>query len=277
VVNAIKLSRAGLGAPEQPVGSFLFTGPTGVGKTEVARQLAAVLGVGFLRYDMSEYMEKHAVSRLIWAPPGYVGFDQGGLLTSAVRKNPHTVLLLDEIEKAHMDMFDILLQVMDRATLTDNNGREADFRNVILIMTSNAGARDISRKEIGFEKGYDVSRGMKEVERLFSPEFRNRLTEIVTFQRLPPNVMERIVDKLVGQMCTQLSAKNVSLQLTDKARSWLAKKGYDELFGARPLGRLLQRKVRQPLAEQILFGALENGGSVTIDEGPEDLVFAYNS
>jgi len=277
VVNAIKLSRAGLGAPEQPVGSFLFTGPTGVGKTEVARQLAAVLGVGFLRYDMSEYMEKHAVSRLIGAPPGYVGFDQGGLLTSAVRKNPHTVLLLDEIEKAHMDLFDILLQVMDRATLTDNNGREADFRNVILIMTSNAGARDISRKEIGFEKGYDVSRGMKEVERLFSPEFRNRLTEIVTFQRLPPNVMERIVDKLVGQMCTQLSAKNVSLQLTDKARSWLAKKGYDELFGARPLARLLQRKVRQPLAEQILFGALENGGSVTIDEGPEDLVFAYNS
>jgi ATP-dependent Clp protease ATP-binding subunit ClpA len=276
VVNAIKLSRAGLGAPEQPVGSFLFVGPTGVGKTEVARQLAAILGIGFLRYDMSEYMEKHAVSRLIGAPPGYVGFDQGGLLTSAVRKTPHTVLLLDEIEKAHMDLFDILLQVMDHATLTDNNGREADFRNVILIMTSNAGARDISRKEIGFEKGLDVTKGMKEVERLFSPEFRNRLTEIVTFQKLPPTVMEQIVDKFVGQLRVQLSAKNVTVALTDKARTWLAKQGYDEVFGARPLVRLIQRKVRQPLAEQMLFGALEQGGSVTIDEGPEGLVFVYS-
>ncbi|PKN30716.1 MAG: ATP-dependent Clp protease ATP-binding subunit ClpA, partial [Deltaproteobacteria bacterium HGW-Deltaproteobacteria-20] len=242
----------------------------------VARQLAAILGIGFLRYDMSEYMEKHAVSRLIGAPPGYVGFDQGGLLTSAVRKTPHTVLLLDEIEKAHMDLFDILLQVMDHATLTDNNGREADFRNVILIMTSNAGARDISRKEIGFEKGLDVTKGMKEVERLFSPEFRNRLTEIVTFQKLPPTVMEQIVDKFVDQLRVQLAAKNVTVALTDKARTWLAKQGYDEVFGARPLVRLIQRKVRQPLAEQMLFGALEQGGSVTIDEGPEGLVFLYS-
>ncbi len=273
VVNAIKLSRAGLGNPEQPVGSFLFVGPTGVGKTEVARQLASSLGIGFQRYDMSEYMEKHAVSRLIGAPPGYVGFDQGGLLTSAIRKTPHTVLLLDEIEKAHMDLFDILLQVMDHATLTDNNGREADFRNVILIMTSNAGARDISRKEIGFERSIDVTRGMKEVERLFSPEFRNRLTEIVSFAKLPPAVMEKIVDKFIDQLRVQLSEKNVTIHLTDAARAWLATDGYDEIFGARPLARLIQTKLRQPLAEEMLFGALEEGGTVEIDvkDGSLDL------
>ncbi|HNS99890.1 MAG TPA: ATP-dependent Clp protease ATP-binding subunit ClpA [Polyangiaceae bacterium] len=275
VVNAIKLSRAGLGMPNQPVGSFLFVGPTGVGKTEVARQLATLLGIGFLRYDMSEYMEKHAVSRLIGAPPGYVGFDQGGLLTSAIRKTPHTVLLLDELEKAHVDLFDILLQVMDRATLTDNNGREADFRNVILIMTSNAGARDMSRKGIGFEKGIDVTHGLKEVERLFSPEFRNRLTEIVTFHKLPPPVMEQIVDKFIGQLQQQLTDKNVAIDLTAHARSWLATQGYDEVFGARPLARLIQRKIRQPLAEQLLFGALEQGGSVTIDVKDDALVFSF--
>ena len=277
VVNAIKLSRAGLGAPNQPVGSFLFVGPTGVGKTEVARQLASILSIGFLRYDMSEYMEKHAVSRLIGAPPGYVGYDQGGLLTSAIRKTPHTVLLLDEIEKAHMDLFDILLQVMDHATLTDNNGREADFRNVILIMTSNAGARDMSRKEIGFERSMDVTRGMKEVERLFSPEFRNRLTEIVTFGKLPPSVMERIVDKFMDELRVQLSTKHVTIQLTASARTWLAKTGYDEVFGARPLARLIQTKLRQPLAEEMLFGSLEEGGNVEVDAQDDALTFSFTS
>jgi ATP-dependent Clp protease ATP-binding subunit ClpA len=276
VTNAIKLSRAGLGNPDQPVGSFLFTGPTGVGKTEVAKQLASVLGVGFLRYDMSEYMEKHTVSRLIGAPPGYVGFDQGGLLTSAIRKTPHCVLLLDEIEKAHSDLFDILLQVMDHATLTDNNGRQADFRNVILIMTSNAGARDMIRKSVGFNRTTDVSKSMKEVERLFSPEFRNRLTDIVTFDKLAPEVMERIVDKFIRELESQLSAKKVTLSLTPAARRWLAKKGYDEAFGARPLARLVQRTVRQPLAEQLLFGKLENGGRVTIDERGDELTFEYD-
>jgi ATP-dependent Clp protease ATP-binding subunit ClpA len=273
VVNAVKLSRSGLGSPEQPVGSFLFIGPTGVGKTEVARQLAAVLGIGFQRYDMSEYMEKHAVSRLIGAPPGYVGYDQGGLLTSAIRKTPHCVLLLDEIEKAHMDLFDILLQVMDHATLTDNNGREADFRNVILIMTSNAGTRDMSRKEIGFERSVDVTKGKREVERLFSPEFRNRLTETVTFQKLPLDVMERIVDKFVDQLRTQLAAKNVTIRLTEAARAWLAKRGHDEVFGARPLARLIQARVRQPLAEEMLFGKLEHGGHAVVDIADDAVTF----
>ena len=277
VTNAIKLSRAGLGHPEQPVGSFLFTGPTGVGKTEVARQLSAVLGVGFLRYDMSEYMEKHTVSRLIGAPPGYVGFDQGGLLTSAIRKTPHCVLLLDEIEKAHADLFDILLQVMDHASLTDNNGRQADFRNVILIMTSNAGARDMAQKSVGFNRSTDVSKSLKEVERLFSPEFRNRLTEIVTFNKLAPDVMGRIVDKFMGQLESQLQPKNVTISLTDAARRWLATKGYDEVFGARPLGRLIQKTVRQPIAEQMLFGELEHGGNVIIDERGGELAFDFAS
>lgn len=275
VTNAIKLARAGLGNPEQPVGSFLFTGPTGVGKTEVARQLATVLGVGFLRYDMSEYMEKHTVSRLIGAPPGYVGFDQGGLLTSAIRKTPHCVLLLDEIEKAHGDLFDILLQVMDHASLTDNNGRQADFRNVILIMTSNAGARDMIRKSVGFNRTMDVAKGNKEIERLFSPEFRNRLTEIVTFNKLAPEVMERIVDKFIKQLESQLQNKNVEISLTEAARRWLATKGYDDLFGARPLGRLIQQSVRQPIAEQMLFGKLEQGGKVVIDERGGELAFEF--
>jgi len=264
VANAVKLSRAGLGHPEQPVGAFLFVGPTGVGKTEVARQLARVLGVGFLRYDMSEYMEKHTVSRLIGAPPGYVGYDQGGLLTEAIRKSPHSVLLLDEIEKAHMDLFDILLQVMDHATLTDNNGRQADFHNVILVMTSNAGAREMGRRTPGFGRSADLSSGLREVERLFSPEFRNRLTEIVSFQRLSHPTMLRIVDKFIDQLRAQLLARNVTVSLTPPAQEALAREGYDEIYGARPLSRLIQRKIRQPLAEELLFGKLTGGGRVRI-------------
>jgi ATP-dependent Clp protease ATP-binding subunit ClpA len=275
VINAIKLSRAGLGPPTQPVGSFLFVGPTGVGKTEVARQLARVLGVAFLRYDMSEYQEKHTVSRLIGAPPGYVGFDQGGLLTAAVRKTPHCVLLLDEIEKAHADLFDILLQVMDHATLTDNNGRAADFRNVTLIMTSNAGARDMARRGIGFSGTIDAGKGLKEVERLFSPEFRNRLTETVSFDKLSPAVMERIVDKFVGELRGQLAAQKVTLSISEAAVRWLAVKGYDEVFGARPLARLIQSSVRQPLAHELLFGKLVEGGTASVDERGGELVFEY--
>jgi len=273
LVDAVKLSRAGLGHPDQPVGSFLFTGPTGVGKTEVARQLAARLGIGFVRFDMSEYMEKHAVSRLIGAPPGYVGFDQGGLLTEAIRKTPHAVLLLDEIEKAHPDLFDILLQVMDHAALTDNNGRQADFHHVILIMTSNAGTREMSAASIGFGGGTgDPAKGLKAVEKLFSPEFRNRLTEIVQFQKLTPAVMERIVEKFARQLQEQLTARNVTLRLTPAATRWLASHGYDEVFGARPLNRLIQRTVRKPLAEELLFGKLVAGGTATVEERDGELV-----
>ena len=275
VVGAVKLSRAGLCHPDQPVGSFLFVGPTGVGKTEVARQLARILGVGFVRFDMSEYMEKHTVSRLIGAPPGYVGYDQGGLLTEAIRKTPHCVLLLDEIEKAHGDLFDILLQVMDHATLTDNNGRQADFHNVILIMTSNAGARQMSQKGIGFTSVMDLSEGLKEVERLFSPEFRNRLTDVVSFGRLDQAVMEKIVHKFMGELDGQLSAKNVTLTLSDAAVTWLALKGYDEVFGARPLARLVQKELRGPLAEEMLFGVLGEGGAVKVDVEDDKLVFAF--
>jgi ATP-dependent Clp protease ATP-binding subunit ClpA len=275
VVDAIKLSRAGLGPATQPVGSFLFIGPTGVGKTEVAKQLARVLGVTFLRYDMSEYQEKHTVSRLIGAPPGYVGYDQGGLLTSAVRKTPHCVLLLDEIEKAHPDLFDILLQVMDHATLTDNNGRQADFRNVTLILTSNAGAREMGQKSIGFGQSIDVGKGLKAVEKLFSPEFRNRLTDTVTFDKLAPEVMERIVGKFIDELGAQLQAQKVSLSLTGGATRWLAEHGYDEVFGARPLSRLIQRTIRMPLANEILFGKLASGGTVVVDELDGALSFQY--
>lgn len=268
LAKAIKRSRAGLGNPERPLGSFLLTGPTGVGKTELARQLAACLGVAFVRFDMSEYMEKHAVARLIGAPPGYVGFEQGGLLTDAIRKTPHCVLLLDEIEKAHMDMFSILLQVMDHATLTDNNGRKSDFRNVVVLMTSNAGAREMSGNSIGFKAGQEedrASRGMAAIEKLFSPEFRNRLDAIIPFHSLTQEIMEKIVDKFMSELGIQLAAKYVTLELAPEARAWLAKKGFDPAFGARPLGRIIQKEVKDVLADKILFGDLSGGGAVRID------------
>ncbi|MDJ0766264.1 MAG: ATP-dependent Clp protease ATP-binding subunit ClpA [Myxococcota bacterium] len=277
LVSAIKLARAGLGHPDHPVGGFLFAGPTGVGKTEVARQLARALGIGFKRFDMSEYMEKHTVSRLIGAPPGYIGYDQGGLLTDAIRKMPHCVLLLDEIEKAHPDLFDILLQVMDSASLTDNNGRRADFHNVILIMTSNAGSREMSRQSIGFSGSIDASKGRKEVERLFSPEFRNRLTEIITFGTLDLETVEKIVYKFIGELQHQLADRSVSVTLAKEAVTWLAQKGYDDIFGARPLLRLIQKKIREPLAEEILFGKLVDGGTATVGLKDNEIVFDIRS
>jgi ATP-dependent Clp protease ATP-binding subunit ClpA len=272
VVAAIKLSRAGLNLPDHPVGAFLFAGPTGVGKTEVAKQLALILGIPFKRFDMSEYMEKHAVSRLVGAPPGYVGYDQGGLLTGTIRKSPHCVLLLDEIEKAHMDLFDILLQVMDHATLTDNTGREADFRNVILIMTTNAGAREMGQRSIGFNPAVDVSPGKKAIEKLFSPEFRNRLTEIVFFDSLSPPIMEKIVEKFIDELNLQLASQEIRLEITQPARQWLAQHGYDEMYGARPLARLIQTTIRQPLADKILFGQLQDGGIAEVRVKNEKLV-----
>jgi len=270
VARAMRRARAGLGGKERPIGCFLFTGPTGVGKTELSKQLARVLGVPFLRFDMSEYMEKHAVARLIGAPPGYVGYDQGGMLVERIRKQPYAVLLLDEIEKAHQDLFDILLQVMDHATLTDNQGREADFRHVTLIMTSNAGAREMSARAIGFAGGR-AGDGHKEIERLFSPEFRNRLDEVVTFSALPPEVMGRVVDKFVAEVAEQLRERRVTLELTDAARVWLAEKGYDPLFGARPLARVIQTELKDRLADELLFGKLVRGGRARIDAGPEGL------
>jgi len=265
--KAIKRSRAGLRTPEKPTGSFLLIGPTGVGKTEVAKQLARVMGVQFLRFDMSEYMEKHTVARLIGAPPGYIGFDQGGLLTDAIRKQPYSVLLLDEIEKAHPDIFSILLQVMDHATLTDNNGKKADFRNVVLLMTSNAGAREMSSPSIGFggnESDDRTAKGMKAVENLFSPEFRNRLDGIVPFRGLTMEIMERIVDKFIRELEEQLAEKRIQLELSPAARSWFAEQGYDSTFGARPLGRFIQAEIKDVLAEEILFGRLRTGGKVLI-------------
>ncbi len=269
VVRAVKRSRAGLGGVDKPIGSFLFVGPTGVGKTELSKQLAKTLGVPFVRFDMSEYMEKHAVARLIGAPPGYVGYDQGGQLVEKIRKQPHTVLLLDEIEKAHQDLFDILLQVMDHATLTDNQGREADFRHVVLIMTSNAGTRDMSQKAIGFGGGTRGD-GSKEIERLFSPEFRNRLDEVVRFAPLTPEVMGRVVDKFVVEVEEQLRERKIKLELTEAARGWLAEKGYDPDFGARPLARVVQTELKDRLAEDVLFGGLAKGGRVTVDKGEGD-------
>jgi ATP-dependent Clp protease ATP-binding subunit ClpA len=275
VVRAIKRTRAGLGGRERPTGSFLFVGPTGVGKTELARQLASSLDFPLHRFDMSEYMEKHAVARLIGAPPGYVGYDEGGQLVEKVRKSPHAVLLLDEIEKAHRDLFDILLQVMDHATLTDNHGREADFRHVILIMTSNAGARELTERQIGFTGGRK-SDGKKEIERLFSPEFRNRLDEVVRFVELTPQVMGRVVDKFMAELETQLRERKVGIELTAAARAWLAEKGYDPDFGARPLGRVLQTEVKDRITEELLFGALAKGGHARIDAGDEGLLFDFS-
>ena len=287
VARAIKRSRAGLGQPDRPAGCFLFTGPTGVGKTELAKQLALHLGNEFTRFDMSEYMEKHAVARLIGAPPGYVGFEQGGLLVDAIRQHPYAVLLLDEIEKAHPDIFNILLQVMDHATLTDNNGRKADFRQVVLIMTSNAGSRELSTGSIGFwesptsERSVDArqkvaqQRSKQAIEKVFSPEFRNRLDAIVSFGPLSPAVMETIVEKFILQLEAQLSERRVAITLQPEAREWLATKGYDPVYGARPLARVIQTEVRDPLTDEILFGQLENGGTVTIGLKDEKLDFAY--
>jgi ATP-dependent Clp protease ATP-binding subunit ClpA len=261
---AIKMARSGLGEQRKPVGSFLFAGPTGVGKTEVTRQLATVLGVEFLRFDMSEYMERHTVSRLIGAPPGYVGFDQGGLLTEAVVKHPHCVLLLDEIEKAHPDVFNILLQVMDHGTLTDNNGRKTDFRHVIIVMTTNAGAQEMSRPAIGFTPGDNHSDGMEAIRRLFAPEFRNRLDAIIQFATLSKATIERVVDKLLVEVEMQLEQKGVQLMIDDASRSWLAERGYDPKMGARPMARLIQEQIKRPLAEELLFGKLTDGGQVLV-------------
>jgi len=277
LVTSIKRSRAGLGTPERPVGCFLFTGPTGVGKTEVARQVAMNLGVEFIRYDMSEYMEKHAVARLIGAPPGYIGFDQGGLLTDGIRKHPHSVLLLDEIEKAHPDLFSILLQVMDHATLTDNTGKKADFRNVILMMTSNAGTREMSQQTIGFGdvKKDTASKGIKAIEKMFSPEFRNRLDEVINFNSLNLDIMRKVVDKFIKELNGQLTAKKITLSISDRVRTWLAKKGYDPQYGARPLARVIQTEIKDALSDEILFGRMQKGGEVGIDLKNDKLIFDY--
>jgi ATP-dependent Clp protease ATP-binding subunit ClpA len=289
VARAIKRSRAGLGQPDRPAGCFLFTGPTGVGKTELAKQLAMHLGNEFMRYDMSEYMEKHAVARLIGAPPGYVGFEQGGLLVDAVRQHPYAVVLLDEIEKAHSDIYNILLQVMDHATLTDNNGRKADFRQVVLIMTSNAGSRELSSGTIGFsESGSSVraldaqkkaahQRSKQAIEKVFSPEFRNRLDAIVSFRPLTPSVMETIVEKFILQLEAQLAERRVAITLEPEARAWLADKGFDPVYGARPLARVIQTDVRDPLTDEILFGRLEGGGTVTIGLKDGALEFRFDA
>lgn len=262
--SAIKLARAGLREPEKPIGSYLFSGPTGVGKTEVARQLASLMGVELLRFDMSEYMERHTISRLIGAPPGYVGFDQGGLLTDGIDQHPHSVLLLDEIEKAHPDLFNILLQVMDHGKLTDHNGKTVDFRNVILIMTTNAGASDMAKAPIGFNRTKREGDDEEAINRLFSPEFRNRLDATVSFSSLPKEVIAKIVEKFVFQLEAQLSERNVTIELTDEANAWLAAEGYDERFGARPLSRVIQEHIKKPLAEELLFGKLQNGGTVRV-------------
>ena len=270
--SAIKMSRSGLNEDEKPVGSFLFAGPTGVGKTEVTRQLAMVMGVELIRFDMSEYMERHTVSRLIGAPPGYVGFDQGGLLTEAVTKNPHAVVLLDEIEKAHPEVFNLLLQVMDHGTLTDNNGRKADFRNIVLVMTTNAGAQEMSRASIGFTQQHHSRDGMGILKKSFSPEFRNRLDAIIQFAALDAHSIARVVDKLVVELESKLGSNNVTLELDDAARNWIAERGYDPKMGARPMARIIQEHIKRPLAEELLFGSLADGGHVRITVGDDDTI-----
>ena len=272
LAKAIKMSRSGLGSPTKPIGSFLFSGPTGVGKTEVARQLAYCMGIELIRFDMSEYMERHAVSRLIGAPPGYVGFDQGGLLTEAVTKKPHAILLLDEIEKAHPDIFNILLQVMDHGTLTDNNGRKADFRNVVIIMTTNAGAEALQKTTIGFTSNKQAGDEMADIKRMFTPEFRNRLDAIISFKALDSEIILRVVDKFLMQLEGQLHEKKVDTIFTDALRAWLAEKGFDPLMGARPMARLIQDTIRSALADELLFGKLVHGGKVTIDLDEQDQV-----
>ena len=268
--SAIKMARSGLREDEKPIGSFLFAGPTGVGKTEVTRQLAFLMGVELIRFDMSEYMERHTVSRLIGAPPGYVGFDQGGLLTEAVTKNPHAVVLLDEIEKAHPEVFNLLLQVMDHGVLTDNNGRKADFRNVILVMTTNAGAQEMSRASIGFTHQDHSSDGMEIIRKSFSPEFRNRLDSVIQFAALDEISIKRVVDKLVVELEEKLDANNVTLELDNDARDWIAERGYDAKMGARPMARIIQEHIKRPLAEELLFGGLAEGGHVRVSVGPDD-------
>ncbi len=279
LVASIKRIRAGMGNPERPVGSFLFLGPTGVGKTEVSKQMAAVMGVKFIRFDMSEYMEKHTVSRLIGAPPGYVGFDQGGLLTDAIRKHPYAVLLLDEIEKAHPDIFNILLQIMDYATLTDNSGKKADFRNVILIMTSNAGAKDMDRQVIGFgDRSQDRQmKGKDAITNLFSPEFRNRIDAMLTFKPLTQEIMKKVVEKFIAELRSSMRKKKITVLLSDEAKTWLAAKGHDPAHGARPLGRLIQEKIKDILSDEVLFGKLRKGGSVSIGLKDDALTFDYES
>jgi ATP-dependent Clp protease ATP-binding subunit ClpA len=269
LASAIKMSRSGLGEEHKPVGSFLFSGPTGVGKTEVTRQLALTMGVELIRFDMSEYMERHTVSRLIGAPPGYVGFDQGGLLTEAITKNPHCVLLFDEIEKAHPEVFNLMLQVMDHGTLTDNNGRKADFRNVTIVMTTNAGAQEMSRASVGFTTQDHSSDGMEVIRRIFSPEFRNRLDAIIQFAALDELSIARVVDKLIVELEAQLDKNDVTIELEPAAREWIAAKGYDKAMGARPMARVIQEHIKRPLAEELLFGKLKDGGHVRVDRNPE--------
>src|SRR6202040_389239 len=277
---AIKLARAGLREPEKPIGCYLFSGPTGVGKTEVAKQLAASLGVQLIRFDMSEYMERHTVSRLIGAPPGYVGFDQGGLLTDGVDQHPHCVLLLDEIEKAHPDLFNVLLQIMDHGKLTDHNGKQVDFRNVILIMTTNAGASDMARAAFGFTRTKREGDDMEAITRLFAPEFRNRLDAIITFAHLSPEIIKMVVEKFVLQLEAQLADRDVTIELTDEATKWLIANGYDELMGARPMARVIQEHIKKALAEEVLFGRLKGGGQVRVvvvtdEAGNSKLGFEY--
>jgi ATP-dependent Clp protease ATP-binding subunit ClpA len=285
VVSAIKLARSGLREGEKPIGAFLFAGPTGVGKTELAKQLAGHLDVPFLRFDMSEYMEKHSVSRLIGAPPGYVGFDQGGLLTDAIRQHPHTVLLLDEIEKAHPDLFNILLQVMDYGKLTDHNGRNVEFSNVILVMTTNAGAAEASQVAVGFQgssTSANEAASEEALKRLFTPEFRNRLDATIRFAALPPEVIRQIVDKFIDQLAAQLAEQHVTLTVSDAAKAALAELGFDDVYGARPLARVIQARIKRPLADELLFGALQGGGQVTVDTAQTsdvssaEFTFAFN-